>query len=241
MPPEVHTNHGGTGDAATHMVGVHDLTNTSMKLQWKQKGSQSSIVLRTRRLPQPVYFQSFDCVGIPGFLMREECQRIIDAAEEQRFTVQRRHRLLNLQWTDIVDPFFAEGLWQKCGLEWFFRKLTVDGMVACGLNDVIRIQKYVPGSVFGRHIDQHVQRVDGRVSKYSLRVYLNSQEDEFEGGLSTFHVPFRPDPIAFEPELGLALLYPQGEFCTTQEENEVIAGCKYLLRADVLFTKAWNS
>ena len=43
------------------------------------------------------------------------------------------------------------------------------------------------------------------------------QEKEFEGGLSAFHVAYRPKPVVFEPELGLALIYPQGEFCQAGE------------------------
>ena len=33
-------------------------------------------------------------------------------------------------------------------------------------------------------------------------------------------MPFQ-DPVVFEPMTGLALLYPQGELCTPQEEAEV--------------------
>jgi len=111
-------------------------------------------------------------------------------------------------------------------------------MVPCGLNEVVRIQKYVQGSVFGRHTDQHVKRADGRTSKYSLRIFLNGkEEEEFEGGLSVFHVPFRKDPVVFEAETGLGLLYPQGEQCTVQEETEVLFGTKYVLRADILFCR----
>merc|ERR1719161_2455364 len=92
------------------------------------------------------------------------------------------------------------------------------GLVAVGLNDVVRIYKYVQGNVFGRHIDQTVQRADGKVSRYSLRIYLNGSDGEFEGGGSIFHIPFRADPVVFEPETGLALIYPQGDQCTVQEE-----------------------
>lgn len=204
----------------------------------KQQASQLSGIFDGYRCPEPVYFQSFDCVGLPSFFRESECRQIVEHAEGQGFTVQRRHRLLNLQWADIVDPLFAEAIWQQGGLRQFLGNVVIDGMRPCGLNDVIRIQKYSPGSVFGRHIDQHVKRVDGRISKYSLRVFLNSKEDgQFDGGLSAFHVPFRAEPVVVEPELGMALLYPQGEHCTLQEETEVLAGCKYVLRADILFCR----
>lgn len=202
------------------------------------QGSLLSNLFREQKFPEPMYFQSIDCVSLPRFFSPRECRQIIDFAEAQGFTTQQRQRVLNIQWTDIVDPFFAEAIWQVCGLGWFLRTITIDGMVPCGLNEVIRIQKYEQGCMFGRHVDQHVRRDDRRISKYSLRVFLNGFEDhEFEGGLSVFHVPFRQDPVIIEPESGLGLLYPQGEMCNVQEETEVIYGCKYVLRADILFCR----
>lgn len=204
----------------------------------QSQGSLLSSVFTEQKFPEPVYFQNVDCVGLPELLTRKECRQVIDFAEAQGFSMQQRHRVLNLLWSDIVDPYFAEALWQLCGLGWFMRTIKIDGMVPCGLNDVIRIQKYVQGSLFGRHTDQHVRREDGKVSKYSLRIFLNGrEEDEFEGGLSVFHVPFRQEPVIFEPEAGLGLLYPQGDLCTIQEETEVMFGYKYVLRADVLFCR----
>jgi len=201
----------------------------------KSQGSMLSGIFSEQKFPEPVYFQNVDCVALPNFFTPRECRQIIDFAESQGFSTQHRHRVLNLSWTDLVDPYFGEAVWSLCGLGWFLRTITVDGMVPCGLNDVIRIQKYTQGNLFGRHIDQNVHRADGKISKYSLRIFLNGSEEEFEGGLSVFHVPFREDPVVFEPETGLALLYPQGNMCTVQEEAEVLYGCKYVLRADILF------
>lgn len=204
----------------------------------QSQGSLLSSIFTDQKFPEPVYFQNVDCVGLPELLTAKECRLVIDFAEAQGFSVQQRHRVLNLMWSDVVDPYFAEALWQLCGLSWFMRTIKIDGMVPCGLNDVVRIQKYAQGSLFGRHTDQQVRREDGKISKYSLRIFLNGrEEDAFEGGLSVFHVPFRQDPVIFEPETGLGLLYPQGDLCTIQEETEVIFGYKYVLRADVLFCR----
>jgi len=204
----------------------------------QSQGSLLSGIFTEQKFPEPMYFQHVDCVGLPELLTPKECRLIIDFAEAQGFSVQHRQRVLNLMWTDVVDPYFAEALWQLCGLGWFLRTISIDGMVPCGLNDVIRIQKFAQDGLFGRHTDQNVRREDGRISKYSLRIFLNGRDqDEFDGGLSVFHVPFRQEPVIFEPEAGLALLYPQGELCTVQEETEVLFGYKYVLRADVLFCK----
>jgi len=194
-------------------------------------------LFRRSRDVQPEYFQRVDVVALPSFLLREECGKIVEFAEEQGFNVQRRHRLQNLLWTDIVDPLFAKALWHKCGLEAFFRPVMVDGTVATGLNEVIRIQKYETGCLMDRHIDQPVRLRDGQSSRYTLKVFLNEQGEAFDGGFTVFHLPYRTEPFRLKPEIGVGLLYPQGELCPTQQEAEVIDGCKYVLRADVLFKK----
>lgn len=203
-------------------------------------GSMLSSVFTQQKFPEPIYFQSVDCVGLPKFLSIQECDKIIAIANGQGYCQHHRPGVVNMQWSDIIDPFFSQALWQVCGLGWFLRTITIDGMVPCGLNDVIRIQKYTHGNHFGRHTDQHVLRDDGRVSKYSLRVFLNGMDEQpvpFTGGVSVFHVPFLQDPVVFEPEIGLALLYPQGDLCNVQEETQVCSGAKYVLRADVLFCR----
>ena len=97
---------------------------------------------------------------------------------------------------------------------------------------MVRIQKFAHGGFQALHTDRSI-RVQHSVSKYSLRIFLND-EKSFQGGLSVFHVPFE-EPVVFQPTVGMALLYPQGELCTPQEETEVTFGTKYVLRADVLF------
>jgi len=241
----------GAGTVTMDADGMKISMQITMPKKDKKEGSKRELlatperpaapvghILEEQRFPEPVYFQSVDCVGVPNFFSTPECRKIVDHAETLRFSVQQRARVLNMQWVDIVDHDFAEAIWSLCGLAWFFRTTSVDGLVACGLNEVVRIQKYGQGGLFGRHTDQCVRRADGKVSKYSLRVFLNGREERwFEGGMSAFHVPFRQEPVVFEPETGLALLYPQGEHCSVQEETEVFAGTKYVLRADVLFCR----
>eukprot|EP00440_Ansanella_granifera_P012415 gb/GFBE01013492.1/.p1 GENE.gb/GFBE01013492.1/~~gb/GFBE01013492.1/.p1 ORF type:complete len:322 (+),score=64.70 gb/GFBE01013492.1/:1-966(+) len=195
-------------------------------------------MLQEQKFPEPIHYRNVDCMGIRDFLAPEECTGIIEFAESQGFRRQFRPRLLDVLNFDIVDLDFAETLWRLSGLGWLLRTATTsDGLVPCGFNEVMRVQKYAQGSLFGKHTDRSVQREDGRVSKYSLRIFLNSGRRDFEGGLSVFHVPFEADTVVFEPELGMALLYQQGELCTLQEETEVVFGCKYVLRADVLFCR----
>jgi len=205
-------------------------------------GEQAAAVRRGQRRLEPVYFQEVDCVGLPTFMKPAECEMIVALAEAQGFSRHRRHNMLLLSLMDIVDPLFTRALWIDTGLARFMKPMRVDGMVPCGLNDVVRIQKYEKGDLFGKHTDQEVRRADGRVSKYSLRVFLNAIDTEeeaggFTGGLSAFHLRDGERPVRLEPETGLGLLYPQGDLCSVQEETEVLSGCKYVLRTDVLFCR----
>uniref|UniRef100_A0A0G4FCI4 Prolyl 4-hydroxylase alpha subunit domain-containing protein n=1 Tax=Chromera velia CCMP2878 TaxID=1169474 RepID=A0A0G4FCI4_9ALVE len=197
--------------------------------------SALSVIFQEQKYPEPVYYQNIDAVAIPKFFSKWECQRLITFVEEAGFDVHQNECSIKCCWRDIVDKSFAKALWHICGLQWFMRGIRIKGMVPVGVNDVVRFVKYTKGGRFGRHIDQEVRRLDGRISVYSLRVFLNGSDREFDGGSSVFHMPFRADPVCVEAETGLALLYPQGEMCTVQEEAEVTWGCKHVLRADVLF------
>mmetsp|Transcript_2053 Transcript_2053/g.3093 ORF Transcript_2053/g.3093 Transcript_2053/m.3093 type:complete len:270 (-) Transcript_2053:82-891(-) len=199
-------------------------------------GSLLSSIIVEQRQPEPVYLQSVDCVAIPDFFTPKECGQIVEFATSMGFTSQSTYRGMRLSWVDLIDPLFARCIWELCGLEWFLRSIRIDGMEAVGLNDVVRIHRYEHGDYFGKHIDQVTKRQDGFESRYSLRVFLNGTDRrDFEGGTSVFHHPRWADPVLFEPQMATALLYPQGEACTIQEELPVHRGVKYVLRADVMF------
>jgi len=202
--------------------------------------SKLSLIFEENRFPEPLHYRNVDCMGIPSLLTPQECRKIIDFAESSAsFRDHFRSRVVDMLYFDFMDPSFTEALW-RAGLGWLLRTMKVDDMVPCGLNEVIRIQKFVQGGHVSLHSDRPIRLADGRVSKYSLRIFLNSganpdiSESDFEGGLSIFHVPFK-DPVIFHASTGLALLYPQGELCTPQEESVVTFGTKYVLRADLLF------
>ena len=59
---------------------------------WSSKrntGSMLSNIFTEQKYPEPIYFQSVDCVGIPHFLSQKECRKIIDFAEAQGFSRQK--------------------------------------------------------------------------------------------------------------------------------------------------------
>ena len=118
----------------------------------RQPQSELGLLLREQRFPEPQYFTNVDCMSIPGLLSLKECLGIISIAESYAFRQQFRMNVQDVQCLDIMDPDFAQALW-NCGLGWVLRAVTVDGMVPCGLNDVIRIQRFVAGGHLSNHID----------------------------------------------------------------------------------------
>ena len=188
--------------------------------------SKLSLIFEGNRFPEPVHYRNVDCMGIPGLLSKQECNKIIDFAESSTESStcstfrDHRSRVVDMSYVDLVDPCFADALWRS-GLGWLLRTMRLEGdsrgsWVPCGVNEVIRIQKYVQGGYVSLHSDRPIRLAGGRVSKYSLRIFLNSgsnsdvsQSTDFEGGVSIFHVPFK-DPVIFTACTGMALFYPQG-------------------------------
>lgn len=210
----------------------------------KELHSKLSLIFEGNRFPEPVHYRNVDCMGIPSLLSPQECKKIIDFAESSMsFRDHFRSRVVDMSYVDFIDPCFANAFW-SAGLGWLLRTMKLEDLVFCGINEVIRMQKFVQGGYVSLHSDRPFSLSDGRVSKYSLRIFLNSGSNsdisdstDFEGGVSIFHVPFK-EPVIFTASTGMALFYPQGELCTPQEESEVTFGTKYVLRADVLFRKA---
>merc|ERR1719330_2247988 len=52
----------------THAVEPRVEKKTKKKQVVKTQGSQLSSIIKSARVLEPVYFQSFDCVGFPNFL-----------------------------------------------------------------------------------------------------------------------------------------------------------------------------
>jgi hypothetical protein len=125
-----------------------------------------------------------------------------------------------------------------------------------GLNGRFRFYRYAPGAVYRAHVDgawpqcgvdeEHDRYIadasNGTVlSRLTVVMYLN---DGFEGGCTTFLTPAAEqgylDAKAVEPRCGCILVFPHGDTAGSlvHEGSGVIAGCKYIVRTEVLYTRA---
>jgi hypothetical protein len=96
---------------------------------------------------------------------------------------------------------------------------------AVGANERFRCYKYEPGQRFAAHYDGAFCRDDREASELTLLVYLN---DGYAGGATAF----LSHGVIVRPVRGMALLFQHHllhEGCT------IDAGCKYVLRTDVMY------
>ncbi|KIY94872.1 hypothetical protein MNEG_13090 [Monoraphidium neglectum] len=119
---------------------------------------------------------------VPGVLTVPEAQAFIDAAERAVFMHQgSRGAAYGEAFRDndrlaFMDEALAAQLWDAGGLSAVFEGITVEGKAAVGLNPHIRFYRYAAGQKFGKHIDDSVQLAPGRVTRYTLLLYLSGSD-----------------------------------------------------------------
>ncbi|KAJ8626489.1 hypothetical protein MRB53_019796 [Persea americana] len=150
----------------------------------------------------------------------------------------------------LDDPVLAETIWES-GLKRLFADIKIRGKVAVGLNPNIRFYRYMVGQKFGRHIDESVDLGEGRMTHYTLLIYLSgssrskgkidvSNNKEFStqslvGGETVFYDHRRGVVAEVAPIEGMALLHIHGDKCMLHEARTVTKNVKYVLRSDVAF------
>jgi len=196
-------------------------------------------------------------VVVHGVFTPEECAALIARSESAGYEQAlvnmgngQQMRMLDTRKSDrsiIDDPDFAEELWQR------LRAATGDdprlvrragrrkgdaAFHACGLNERLRFLRYGPGDFFASHQDGTYMRRDeagperrGECSLLTCQLYLN---EGFQGGATRFHDGYdEAKAIDVVPRTGSVLLF---EHRLLHEGSLLVAGCKYVIRTDVMFT-----
>lgn len=113
--------------------------------------------------------------------------------------------------------------------------VTWRSMPAVGLNERLRFLRYDPGTFFASHYDGSYRRDDGprqgERSYVTFQLYLNQG---FEGGSTRFvHYRDESQGVDVVPRTGSVLLF---EHNLLHEGAVLVAGRKYALRTDVMYT-----
>lgn len=177
-----------------------------------------------------IEYLAHDIFVVDEFLTLEECQALIQFAESLGFEEAPittaagpllAPEIRNNTRVILDDVARAEHLWHKAKE---YVPAQFAGAKAVGLNERFRFYRYVPGQVFHWHRDGYFRRENGQRSRLTLILYLN---DDFQGGQTAF-ADFRVAAKA-----GRALFF---EHSYLHEGCEVLAGTKYVLRTDVMYS-----
>ncbi|KII84771.1 hypothetical protein PLICRDRAFT_146256 [Plicaturopsis crispa FD-325 SS-3] len=195
---------------------------------------------------------------LTSVLSPAECTAIVTATEAVGFApdqpVVEMSSILAHGVIWLADADFLDTLWTRVSA---FMSPTMSGGEVRGLNARFRVYRYVPGAVYRPHIDGAWPKsgIDPATGEYlydaspegesqwsrlTFLIYLN---DDFECGQTTFFLP-SPDRVGVmdarpvKPRQGSVLVFPHGDTkgSLLHEGSPVLAGGKYVIRTDVLYT-----
>eukprot|EP00916_Digyalum_oweni_P019725 GHVL01032921.1.p2 GENE.GHVL01032921.1~~GHVL01032921.1.p2 ORF type:complete len:387 (+),score=73.27 GHVL01032921.1:147-1307(+) len=189
--------------------------------------------------PESRFIEQANCVALPNFFTQSQCRQLIKEAKRQGFDTEFRSSKMNFDVKNLLDENLSDSIWTVCGLQHFMKNVRVEGASAVGLSDVIQIQRFRAGCFFGHHIDESITAPGGRISRFSIRVFLNGclNDDgsgEYTGGESVFYQA-DGQGVKLKQRGGMAIVYPQSANCFIQEEAAVDEGEKFVLRGDILY------
>lgn len=104
-----------------------------------------------------------------------------------------------------------------------------------GINERIRICRYLPNQYFNKHLDGVHFDSAIRQSKLTFMIYLNGSED-FEGGRTLFFNSKEDETIIgnYVPEKGDLMIFDHNLW---HSGEMVLRGEKYILRSDIVYQK----
>lgn len=184
------------------------------------------------------------CVVVHGFLSDAECRALIATGEAAGFRGAGTDYPPSYRDNDrlVVDDAplatrLLERLEQRIAADAALVSIRRrDDWELIGVNERLRFCRYRAGTQFGLHQDGVHHRGDGVQSRLTFMVYLN--DAGFEGGDTVFfrsRAAAAASGIRFRPRAGSLIVFDHGLW---HAGDVVTAGCKYILRSDLLFRRA---
>jgi len=188
---------------------------------------------------------NFTCFVIPGLFSGRECELLLSIDVKESFqkaitnyptSYRNNERLvvdddkLSAMLFSKVKPYLPETLSIDTNIksengDWSLKKL----------NKRLRFCKYAAGQYFSRHLDGVHHRSEIVQSKLTFMIYLNGA-DEFEGGRTLFYKTKAADELwaSYIPCKGDLIVFDHNVW---HEGEQLIAGEKFVLRSDILYSK----
>jgi len=191
---------------------------------------------------------------IPNFLSSQECNRLIQCANERGFEKPNFGKARICERLHTVNEDLSSWVMDKLR-EYLPEVITIDG-VRWRLSRFTHHWRYVhykPGGLFAPHYDGSKMLPWKEMSVFTVQVYLN---EGFSGGSTRFYMDYLPDRMIphqveygkvkqfdpkngptheVEPKTGKVLVFNHTENILHDGEP-VNEGEKYILRGDILYT-----
>eukprot|EP01134_Creolimax_fragrantissima_P006204 CFRG6204T1 len=197
---------------------------------------------------------------LDNVLSHNECEQILSLTHEMGYDpdvplggsqsleqgVAREGRAQACVW--LASENVTETIFNRCKA---LLDQTIGKCQVVGINARFRCYRYVPGNLYGPHVDgawpgsgmvddtYQYDAFGDRWSKMTFLIYLN---DDFEGGQTTFYMPGPTlgslAAYGVKPRKGGVLLFPHGDTSDSlvHEGSSVLSGNKFVIRTDLLYT-----
>lgn len=168
---------------------------------------------------------------IQNFLKEKECKSIIGVIE---VSVDFADKLSNRSRLTKDDPEWMNKLFSSVKSDLIahgYKSITDeygDEWECCGLNERVRLVKYVKGEQFHTHEDGCYERDWNERSFATLMVYLNNVPTDAGG--ATHFIDYG---LRIQPRRGLCVIFKVDGLLHCGEK--LLCGEKYLLRTDVMY------
>lgn len=240
---------------ASHQDGVPIYAASSSAINWEvDHKAQAERVTREEVKGVPGAFL------LHNVLTCRECEQFIQLSEKMGFqdalvTTSRgmvkssdTRNNKRVIWQN-ERQFLNESVWKR--IERSVPEVVEYGVdfERCGLNERVRFYRYTGGERFAAHYDGCYTRTSRNRSFLTFIIYLNDDEKR-KGGETTFFMPPRKrkttpiverwgrkwKSISVKPRTGSALLFFHSHKLSPLHEGTALeAGCKYVLRSDVMY------
>lgn len=213
-------------------AGIHMASKTIIK------GDHPNGIIK-EDLKLPKCFSSRLAFMLYNVLSKEECDALIKHTKKMGYEEAlvnvgfgRQKKMTDVRNSErcIWDTFEESGnifnrIKPYLPPVWKHRKIVA-------LNERLRVLYYQPGQYFKPHFDGEYRRPNGERSYITIQVYLN---EGFKGGETTFMDAPDKELCPVVPKTGSVLVFQHD---ILHEGSTLIAGEKYTIRTDVMYSAA---
>ncbi|EFC40555.1 predicted protein [Naegleria gruberi] len=193
------------------------------------------------------------CIYIGSLLSRTECSDLIDSTSRLGYAeIDKEYpkEYRNSERVLVKSKKLADMIWSR--IVPFLKKSDIDGVkpygfdndgcwVPCGINEVLRFNKYSRGTFFKPHTDAQFVRNDNEKSIFTVLVYL-SDSSAATTLLKKVGEKIEDDSISFDFKKLASIKPTEGSVAIFNHDlyhdgQKLYYGSKYVVRSEIIFKR----